>query len=84
VAVGTREAVGVQVGGKISRGVGVAVGKDARDGSVGGGKGLNPMYGLMKIMRKTVPTHKAARTTTTVNRLSTSANVSLGGRTISS
>jgi len=35
--------VGVHVAGKIWRGVGVAVGKEIKAGSVGGGNGLNPM-----------------------------------------
>jgi hypothetical protein len=64
-------AVGVQVGGNTLRGVGVAVGKASKAGSVGGGKGLSALFGFEKTKNTAEPAHRAVRMNNPARRLIT-------------
>jgi hypothetical protein len=70
VAVGSsvacRVAVGVQVGGRPTGGVGVIVGVISAGDSVGGGNGLNIICGLIKIAANPIQVHTVVSTITTV------------------
>jgi len=68
VLVGCNTAVGVQVGGRLIRGVGVGVGRATNAGRVGGGKGLNPMYGLVKTTRTSRLAPQVINKTSSVSR----------------
>lgn len=69
VTVGGKVGSGVQVGGSTSRGVGVRVGIEIATGSVGGGNGLIPAYGLKKIIKKMIATTTVANNARTVSTL---------------
>jgi hypothetical protein len=84
VLVGCGVTVGVQVGAKTWRGVGVAVGKEIKAGIVGGGNGLKLMYGLTKIATTARATHRKMRITRTVSTFHARVALSRDGRTASS
>jgi hypothetical protein len=79
VSVGSTVGEGVQVGGNCRWGVAVAVGKDNRAGSVGGGKGLNPELGLMKNIRNPIAIHRTTSKTNTVRTFQIIAETFLEG-----
>ena len=79
VNVGSSVGRGVQVGGRTLRGVGVEVGKEMAAGKGGGGNGVNPEYGVMKIVRNTIAIHITVIKIKTVRTLIITAEVFLSG-----
>jgi len=66
VFVGEAVIVAVQVGGSMTRGVGVLVGSVIVAGSVGGGNGFNDPDGSKKIIKDTHATHNTVNKTNIV------------------
>jgi len=79
VWLGSSVGSGVQVAGRTPRGVGVRVGMAIAAGSVGGGKGLRPVFGFMKIRRNTPATKRTKIKTNMVRIFHTTAGIILEG-----
>jgi len=81
VGLGSSVGAGVQVGGRLIRGVFVAVGLTANKGkgALSGGKGFKPTFGFMKMRRKTPATKRTNRSTTTVRIFQINPDTSFGG-----